>query len=58
MNLKKIEQLKQKSMFLNIFRIIQRYKNRLKDELNTQKIETNEFHRPMKTAMKNVPYRN
>jgi hypothetical protein len=38
-------------------KIIQKYKNKLKEAENHEKTQTNEFHRPMKTGMKNSPYR-
>jgi len=45
-----------KNRALETEKIIQKYKNRLKDADNDEKCETNEFHRPLRTALKNVPY--
>jgi len=37
--------------------IIQKYKNKLKQHDNSEKCQTNEFHRPLRTAMKNAPFK-
>jgi len=46
-----------KSRAIETEKIIQKYKNKLKQLTNSEKCETNEFHRPLRTAMKNAPYR-
>ena len=38
--------------------IVQKYKNKIKETDNSQKCELNEFHRPLRSALKNVPYSN
>jgi len=46
-----------KSRAVETEKIIQKYKNKIDRLENNEKCETNEFHRPLRTGMKNSPYR-